>query len=159
MIPTIRDTTSKNTSLRTRSSTEVPENSVVDRIVPSIFKPYTARSPKITVPKCPCSAIFACCFISFVLLFFIIIILLCSETASRDFSTSRPENQSVFEIGKTVPNYAVLLLPQKNKATVPGPVWLPMVVPMLLISTFPLSLGKRSSTSLATSLASSMQAD
>ena len=49
--------------------------------------------------------------------------------------------------------------PQKNRATVPGPVWLPMVVPMLLISTLPLSLGKRSSTRRATACASSMQAE
>ena len=45
--------------------------------------------------------------------------------------------------------------PQKNNATVPGPVWLPMVVPMLLISTFPFRLGKRSSIRSATARASS----
>ena len=50
-------------------------------------------------------------------------------------------------------------MPQKNRATVPGPVWLPMVVPMLLMSTLPLSLGNRSSTRRATSRASSSQAD
>ena len=42
-------------------------------------------------------------------------------------------------------------LPQKNSATVPGPVWEPMTVPMSLMSTFPSSLGNRSSTSRATS--------
>ena len=49
--------------------------------------------------------------------------------------------------------------PQKNSATVPGPVWLPMVVPMLLMSTLPFSLGKACSTRSATSRASSSQAD
>ena len=49
--------------------------------------------------------------------------------------------------------------PKKKRATVPGPVWLPMVVPMLLISTLPFRWGKRASTSAATALASSMQAD
>ena len=50
-------------------------------------------------------------------------------------------------------------VPKKKRATVPGPVWLPMVVPMLLISTLPFRWGKRASTSAATALASSMQAD
>ena len=50
-------------------------------------------------------------------------------------------------------------LPQKNSATVPGPVWAPMVVPMELMSTFPSSLGNRSSTNRATSRASSRQAE
>ena len=50
-------------------------------------------------------------------------------------------------------------LPQKNSATVPGPVWLPMVVPMSLMSTLPFSLGKRCYTSSATARASSMQAE
>ena len=49
--------------------------------------------------------------------------------------------------------------PQKNSATVPGPVWAPMVVPMELTSTLPLSFWNRSSTSRATSLASSGQAE
>ena len=34
-----------------------------------------------------------------------------------------------------------LFLPQKNKATVPGPVWLPIVVPTELITTGPESFG------------------
>ena len=50
-------------------------------------------------------------------------------------------------------------VPKKKRATVPGPVWLPIVVPMLLISTLPFRCGKRASTSAATALASSMQAD
>ena len=37
------------------------------------------------------NAFFACSLISFVLLFFIIIILLCSETAGRDSDASRPD--------------------------------------------------------------------
>ena len=45
--------------------------------------------------------------------------------------------------------------PKKNSATVPGPVWLPMVVPMELISTFPVRWGKRASTRSATARASS----
>ena len=49
--------------------------------------------------------------------------------------------------------------PQKKRATVPGPVWLPIVVPMSLISTLPFSFGNRSSTRRATSRASSIQAD
>ena len=49
--------------------------------------------------------------------------------------------------------------PQKNSATVPGPVWLPMVVPMVLISTLPFSLGNFASTMAATAWASSRQAD
>ena len=49
--------------------------------------------------------------------------------------------------------------PQKNSATVPGPVWLPMVVPMLLIITLPLRWGNFSSTRSATARASSIQAD
>ena len=48
-----------------------------------------------------------------------------------------------------------LASPQKNSATVPGPVWLPMVVPMLLITTFPDSFGNASSTRSATFFASS----
>lgn len=50
---------------------------------------------------------------------------------------------------------AVRSSPQKNRATVPGPVWLPMVVPTLYISTLPLSCGNRASTRSATALASS----
>ncbi len=49
--------------------------------------------------------------------------------------------------------------PQKKRATVPGPVWLPMVVPIQLISTLPFSLGNRASTRSATARASSWQAD
>ena len=49
------------------------------------------RSPRITVPTCPCNAFFACSLISFVLLFFLFIILLCSETAGRDSDASRPD--------------------------------------------------------------------
>ena len=50
-------------------------------------------------------------------------------------------------------------LPQKKRATVPGPVCEPMSPPMLLMSTLSLSFGKRSSTSFATASASSRQAD
>ena len=49
--------------------------------------------------------------------------------------------------------------PQKNRATVPGPVWLPMVVPMLLIKTLPFSFGNLCSTLSATARASASQAD
>ena len=49
-----------------------------------------------------------------------------------------------------VKNYSPRSLPQKNRATVPGPVWLPMVVPTLFIKTLPFSLGNRSSTIAAT---------
>lgn len=52
-------------------------------------------------------------------------------------------------------NYSVLSSPQKNSATVPGPVCAPMVVPTWFISTLPLSFGKRASTRSATALASS----
>ena len=45
--------------------------------------------------------------------------------------------------------------PQKKRATVPGPVWLPMVVPMELMSTLPLRWGKAASTRSATARASS----
>ena len=51
------------------------------------------------------------------------------------------------------------LSPQKNSATVPGPVWLPIVVPTLLISTRPSSFGNRASTRSATARASCIQAD
>ena len=47
-------------------------------------------------------------------------------------------------------DYSLRSSPQKNSATVPGPVWLPMVVPILFITTLPLSFGKLSSTSDAT---------
>lgn len=56
---------------------------------------------------------------------------------------------------KTVLAQSTRSFPQKNTATVPGPVWLPMVVPILLIRTLPSSLGKRSSIRSATALASS----
>ena len=52
-----------------------------------------------------------------------------------------------------------LFLPQKNKATVPGPVWLPMVVPTELITTGPESFGNFCSMRDATSFASSKQAE
>lgn len=49
--------------------------------------------------------------------------------------------------------------PQKKRATVPGPVWEPIVVPMGLMTHLPFSLGKRASTAAATAWASSRQAD
>ena len=49
--------------------------------------------------------------------------------------------------------------PQKNSATVPGPVWEPIVVPMLLMTTLPFSFGNFSSTNAATASASGRQAD
>ncbi len=53
------------------------------------------------------------------------------------------------------PRQSLRSAPQKNSATVPGPVWLPMVVPMLLISTLPSSFGNFASTRSATARASS----
>ena len=49
--------------------------------------------------------------------------------------------------------------PQKNVATVPGPVCTPMVAPMGKISTLPSSLGKVSSMRRATSCASARHSD
>ncbi len=56
-------------------------------------------------------------------------------------------------------NQSSRFLPQKNSATVPGPVWLPMTVPMELMSTLPSILGNRPSTRSATARASSIQAE
>ena len=43
-------------------------------------------------------------------------------------------------------NQSTLSSPQKKSATVPGPVWLPIVVPTLLMTTLPFSFGNFAST-------------
>ena len=53
----------------------------------------------------------------------------------------------------------LLRLPQKNRATVPGPVCAPIVEPMGKICTFPCICGNFSSTSAATACASSRQSE
>ena len=99
-----------------------------------------------------------------------------SQAAKRIIQETGPICQGVFE--KTRKNIRIpadgrkraarggprrrqsfLSPPQKKRATVPGPVWLPMVVPMELMSTLPLRRGKVFSTRSATARASSMQAD
>ena len=70
-----------------------------------------------------------------------------------------PAFSRFFSLKPRLFSQSFLSSPQKKRATVPGPVWLPIVVPMSLISTLPFSFGNRSSTRRATSRASSIQAD
>lgn len=66
------------------------------------------------------------------------------------------------QLGAQLPvrvTYSVRGSPQNDRPMVPGPVWLPMVVPILHTVTGSASLGKASSTMRASSLASSSTAE
>ena len=65
------------------------------------------------------------------------------------FGVIRPPFAEIMRLCAYAPQ-STLSSPQKNSATVPGPVWLPIVVPTLFISTLPLRCGNAASTWSAT---------